>query len=173
MITPYLMDYSASTINHAWLDRRRTECCHFDWMGEVWAEYVKIDGRWYVCNLANSRRTNLGPSVQIRKPEGLDIVHIAFDNLGIRRIILESFGNPTVDGYIADPEPGVWWYSLRVSLLLEVTSHSDVSRAFPRSNESSPLELKRKYDLGRKVQDGLRWGKLWGFLPDLLSNAQY
>lgn len=108
MITPYLLkEYSVCTISNAWLERRRVEGDGFDWMGEIWAEYVKIDGRWYVCNLANSMRRNRGPSIQLRKPEVLDMMHIAIDYLGIRRIILETYGSPTADGHMADPEPGV------------------------------------------------------------------
>lgn len=44
-ITPYLVEYSVSTINNAWLRRHRVEAGNFDWRGDIWAEYVKIDGK--------------------------------------------------------------------------------------------------------------------------------
>lgn len=140
-ITPHLLkEYSLSTINNAWLGRQGVEADNFDWEGEIWAEYVKIDGKWYISNLANLKRTDRGMSIQLRKPQVLNAIHIAIDYLGVRRIILEPVGSPTADGHMADPEPGVWWYSARVALP-KVDFRRDVSRSLLRPNECSPLEL--------------------------------
>lgn len=81
-------------------------------------------------------------SIQLRKPQVLDVIHMAIDCLGVRRIFLETFGSSTADSHMADPERGVWWHSVRVPHLPRVGFCRDVSQPIPRSNECSPPELK-------------------------------
>ena len=96
-----------------------------DWLSdEIWAQHVKVDGRWYVCRLTKTKPEGGGPSIRLRKPPVLDSMHVAVDYAGVRRIVLDDSEDPIT---VFRMDSGLWWQTIRLPASPKIKLVSDVS----------------------------------------------
>lgn len=130
MITAHLLsEYSACEVG-VLCTRPREDDLVIGRLGhEVWAEHVKLNGRWYVSRLTNTKREGKDYSIPLPIPPRVHRMHIAIDYLGVCCIILEDSCNKTTEAI--EPEPGIWWQTIRIPGTQNMALRSDVSRRPP------------------------------------------
>lgn len=136
-ISKYLIrEHSVQLARDAW-SRPQESISKYSTSRKIWAGYVSIEGRRYICALSSEKQGSCSELfLTPRGNGGLGTMYIAEDHLGIRKVLFNhSADYESLPAPVVDAAPGIWW---RATQFLEVEDnpHSLVGQSDVGSSSS-------------------------------------